>query len=115
MTPEIVLIRDGDQFLLLHGHLRLANVPVNYGSVHLDVRGEGIVRVTRNKSAYFVVQNGKWLPIVEGRQSISPSPRYLPGLTSAKRRATCGWIELQPGQAGQPVCACLSAPPKSQI
>ena len=66
MTPEIVLIRDGDQFLLLHGHLGLANVLVNYGSVHLDVRGEGIVRVTRNKSAYFVVQNGKWLPIVEG-------------------------------------------------
>ena len=25
MTPEIVLIREGAQFRLLHGHLRLAN------------------------------------------------------------------------------------------
>lgn len=77
MTPDIVLIRDGDQFRLLQGHLRLANVLANYGSVHLDVIGGGIVRVTRKKSAYFVVQNGKWLPIVQGLPEHFAQPSLL--------------------------------------
>lgn len=63
VNPDIVIVRDGDGYRLLHGHLRLANVLRDAGEIEVEVRGEGTVKVTKTGNDYLVGRNGHRLPL----------------------------------------------------
>jgi hypothetical protein len=63
MSHDIVIVRDGDAYRLLHGHLRLATVLGQSEEVVVDVRGEGKVRIARARSEYYVGRDGQRLPL----------------------------------------------------
>jgi hypothetical protein len=63
MSPDIVIIRDGDGYRLLHGHLRLATVLGESDEVSVDVRGEGKVKVARTRYGYVAGKDGHRLPL----------------------------------------------------
>jgi hypothetical protein len=60
---DIVIIRDGDGYRLLHGHLRLANVLRMAAEIDIDVRGEGRVRIMKTVGGYLVGKDGQRLPL----------------------------------------------------
>lgn len=63
MIPDILIVRDGDGYRLLHGHLRLANVLSSAGEVAVEVHGEGKVRIVKTRSGYVVGKDGQRLPL----------------------------------------------------
>ncbi|RJF97245.1 hypothetical protein [Noviherbaspirillum saxi] len=63
MSPDIVIVREGDGYRLLHGHLRLANELGQSGAVDVEVRGEGRVSIVRHRSEYEVHRDGQRLPL----------------------------------------------------
>ncbi len=63
MEPDIVIVRDGDGYHLLHGHLRLATVLGESREVVVDVQGEGKVKIVRACDGYFVGRDGQRLPL----------------------------------------------------
>jgi hypothetical protein len=62
-STDIVIIRDGDAYRLLHGHLRLANVLRTSEEIDIDVRGEGRVRIMKTVGGYLVGKDGQRLPL----------------------------------------------------
>jgi hypothetical protein len=60
---DIVIIREGDGYRLLHGHLRLANVLREAAAVNVHVHGEGEVQVVRVRSRYMVKRDGQQRPL----------------------------------------------------
>ena len=60
---DIVIVRDGEEYRLLHGHLRLANMLREARDVVVHVRGEGELRVGREHSHYVVLSGSKVLPL----------------------------------------------------
>lgn len=63
VNPDIVIVRDGDGYRLLHGHLRLANVLRDTGEIEVEVRGEGPVKVTKTGNGYLVGSDARKLPL----------------------------------------------------
>lgn len=63
MSPDIVIIRDGERYRLLHGHLRLANVLRLSNEASVEVRGEGSVQIVRARDQYIVRKDGRRLPL----------------------------------------------------
>ncbi|HEY0848184.1 MAG TPA: hypothetical protein VGE12_22645 [Noviherbaspirillum sp.] len=63
MDPDILIIRDGDGYRLLHGHLRLANVLGKADEVSVQVPGEGEVRIVRAQNGYLAGKDGQRLPL----------------------------------------------------
>lgn len=63
VNPDIVIVRDGDGYRLLHGHLRLANVLRASGEIEVEVRGEGIVKVKKTRNGYVVGSDARRLPL----------------------------------------------------
>jgi hypothetical protein len=63
MNYDIVVVRDGDAYRLLHGHLRLATLIAQSGEAIVDVQGEGTVRIARAHNEYFVGRDGQRLPL----------------------------------------------------
>jgi hypothetical protein len=61
MSPDIVIVRDGDGYRLLHGHLRLANVMRTSDEIAVEVRGEGKVRIVKTHNGYVVGKDGQRL------------------------------------------------------
>lgn len=64
MSPDILLVRDGDGYRVLHGHLRLASVLSMRNEVLVDVKGEGKVRIVRTGNGYFAGKDGQRLPLL---------------------------------------------------
>jgi hypothetical protein len=62
-STDILIIREGDAYRLLHGHLRLANLMRLENAVEIDVRGEGRLRVMKTCDGYVVGKNGQRLPL----------------------------------------------------
>ncbi|HEY8606021.1 MAG TPA: hypothetical protein VIM12_02755 [Noviherbaspirillum sp.] len=60
---DIVIIKDGDGYRLLHGHLRLANILRTNGEAIVHVQGEGEVRVVRVRNEYMAGRDGKQKPL----------------------------------------------------
>lgn len=54
MNPDIWVVRDGDKYRLLHGHLHLAIEMANETDVYVDVRNEGKVRIVKTSDGYAV-------------------------------------------------------------
>jgi hypothetical protein len=64
MTPDILIVRDGDGYRVLHGHLHLASALSKSSEVVVDARDEGKVKVVRTRNGYVVGQDGQRLPIL---------------------------------------------------
>jgi len=47
MHADIWIVRSGSDYLLLHGHLRLHSTLNGEGAAFVEVRHEGIVKITR--------------------------------------------------------------------
>jgi len=62
-STDILIVRDGDAYRLLHGHLRLANVMRQVDAIEIDVRGEGRVRILKTRGGYMVGKDGQRLPL----------------------------------------------------
>lgn len=63
MNPDILIVREGDGYRLLHGHLRLASVLRAMNEVLVEVPGEGKVHIARNGSGYVVGKDDQRLPL----------------------------------------------------
>lgn len=63
MSYDIVIVRDGDAYRLLHGHLRLATVLDQADEVLVNVPGEGRVRISRARNEYYVRGEAHRLPL----------------------------------------------------
>ena len=64
MSPDILIVRDGDSYRVLHGHLRLASVLSTRDEVLVDVKDEGKVRIIRSGNGYFAGKDGQRLPLL---------------------------------------------------
>lgn len=64
MSPEILLVRNGDGYRVLHGHLRLASVLSIAGETIVDASGEGKVRVIRTPGGILVGEGNQRLPLL---------------------------------------------------
>lgn len=63
VNPDIVIVRDGDAYRLLHGHLRLANVLRAVDEIEVEVQGEGPVKIRKTRSGYVVGIDTRRLPL----------------------------------------------------
>lgn len=63
MSPDILIVREGDGYRLLHGHLRLASVLLCSEEVAVEVKGEGDVKIVKTPSGYVVGSRGQRLPL----------------------------------------------------
>ncbi|GIZ53128.1 hypothetical protein [Noviherbaspirillum aridicola] len=63
MSMDIVIVREGDGYRLLHGHLRLANILRTTGEAWVHVKGDCEVRIVRVRSQYVVHREGRPYPL----------------------------------------------------
>lgn len=63
MSADIVIIRDGEKYRLLHGHLRLSNVLRTSAQVQVEVKGEGQVHITKTREGYAIAKGAQRLPL----------------------------------------------------
>jgi hypothetical protein len=63
MSPDILIVREGDSYRLLHGHLRLANMLLQSEDVAVAVQGEGVVTIMKTRRGYVVGNDGQRLPL----------------------------------------------------
>jgi hypothetical protein len=47
MTPNILIVRDGGRYRVLHGLLRLTSCLCKSDEILLDVLGEGVIRIVK--------------------------------------------------------------------
>lgn len=66
MSPDILIVREGDAYRLLHGHLRLAGVLLRAAEARIEVRGEGVVEVMKTRSGYVVRHDRRRWPLHQG-------------------------------------------------
>jgi hypothetical protein len=64
MTPDILIIRDGNTYRVLHGHLHLASQLSLHKEIEVDVRNEGRIRIVRTIGGYLAGREGRQLPIL---------------------------------------------------
>ena len=65
MNTEIVIVRDGETYRLLHGHLHLSSAMSQASEVLIGVHGEGTVKVVRTAKGYRVHGKDRQLPLVQ--------------------------------------------------
>ncbi len=65
MSPDIVIIRDGVGYRVLHGHLHLASMLSKSSEVSLNVHGEGMVTVVRTRDGVLVQKGHQSLPLLK--------------------------------------------------
>ena len=59
MNPDIWIVRDGDMYRLLHGHLHLAVELNKQGHVFVEIKDEGEVRVVRPSAGLAVERDSR--------------------------------------------------------
>lgn len=65
MSPDILIIRDGNGYRILHGHLRLASELSQRSEIFVDAPGEGRIKIVRTRQGYFATFGVQRLPIFE--------------------------------------------------
>jgi hypothetical protein len=63
MSPDILIVRDGDGYRLLHGHLHLASILSMAGEVSVDVKGDGKVSIVKTRTGLQVTRDSQRLPL----------------------------------------------------
>lgn len=65
MSTDILLIRDGEGFRVLFGHLRLTAVLSMYNEALVDIKDEeGGAKVVRTPAGLLVTKNNQQLPLL---------------------------------------------------
>ena len=64
MQQDIVIVREGEAYRLLHGHLRLANVLNANGEAWVEVAGGNRVRIIQALHGYLVASGEQQLPLL---------------------------------------------------
>jgi len=64
MRPEILVVRKGDGYHVLHGHLHLASILSRTNEVTIDASGEGNVKVIKTQDGIFVSGGDRRLPLI---------------------------------------------------
>lgn len=64
MSPDILMVRDGECYRLLFGYLHLANALSTSSSVVVDVQGEGPVSVVKTREGLLVNKDSCQLPLL---------------------------------------------------
>ncbi|MFI4940299.1 MAG: hypothetical protein ACHP7O_08180 [Burkholderiales bacterium] len=54
MSPDILIVREGDGYRVLHGHLHLANTMNLTREAQVVASGEGVVKIVKTPSGIFV-------------------------------------------------------------
>jgi hypothetical protein len=65
VNPDIVIVRDGTGYRLLHGHLRLSNALRTCNEVFVNVAGVGKVKILKTRTGYIVGSGKQCLPLHE--------------------------------------------------
>lgn len=63
ISPDILIVREGNCYRLLHGHLRLANILLQSEEVAVAVQGEGLVTILKTRNGYMAGNEGQHLPL----------------------------------------------------
>lgn len=63
MHDDIVIIRDGNIYRVVHGHLRLSSMLSECNRVCIGVKGEGIATITRTAAGLFIDIHEQVLPL----------------------------------------------------
>jgi hypothetical protein len=59
MNPDIWIVRDGDMYRLLYGHLHLANELAKESAVIVDIGNEGPVRIVKTPAGFAVESDNR--------------------------------------------------------
>lgn len=63
MDSDIWIVRDGDNYRLLHGHLHLITELGRSGEVYVHVKNEGQLKVVRERGGFVVGAGGEQRPL----------------------------------------------------
>lgn len=63
MDQDIVIVRDGEHFRVLHGHLHLIAEMDMAGEVVVEVRDEGVVKIVKSRGAFLVNKGNTQFPL----------------------------------------------------
>lgn len=63
MSPDILIVRDGDGYRVLHGHLHLATQLSLSKEIFVDVKDEGKVRIVKTRNGFIADKNNQYLPL----------------------------------------------------
>jgi hypothetical protein len=63
MSNDILIVREGNGYRLLHGHLRLASTLTLSDEVVVDVKGEGVVKIAKTRNGCFVNRREGPMPL----------------------------------------------------
>lgn len=63
MQDDIIIIREGDGYRLLHGHLRLTNMLRRGRQISVEVKGEGCIKIEKTGAGYLAGKDVPRLPL----------------------------------------------------
>ncbi|GAB3542480.1 hypothetical protein GCM10027343_14520 [Noviherbaspirillum agri] len=63
ISPDILIVREGNCYRLLHGHLRLANILLQSEEVAVAVQDEGVVTIMKTSNGYMAGNEAQRLPL----------------------------------------------------
>ena len=64
MQPEILLVRHGEGYKVLHGHLHLMSALAQSGEAMADASGEGKVKLFKTPDGVVIGNDSKRLPLL---------------------------------------------------
>lgn len=78
MHADIWIVRNGCDYLLLHGHLRLHSTLNGAGAAFVEVAHEGVVKITRVSGCLQVDSGNVLSPLCVQQATVKALDEYLP-------------------------------------
>ena len=67
MSPDILIVREGNGYRVLHGHLHLASALNMSSEAIVDSSGEGKVKVVKTSTGILIEEKNQRLPLLGHR------------------------------------------------